>query len=244
MAGVVVGTVKGLYRYPVKSMAGERLDGGVLGWQGLAGDRRCAFLREDYKGGFPWLSAGRMLSLVLYRPHAEGGAEDATHVATPQGAILELEGEPLRDELSSAFGSPVRLMRLDHGMFDEAPLSVITTATIRTIEAAAGRSLDVRRFRPNILLDVASDRPFPEDAWIGGRLRFGDGADAPMMSVTRHDVRCTMIGLDPDTAASDPGVLKAAVRANETCAGVYGSTLRAGPIAVGDRVHLVADIPS
>jgi uncharacterized protein YcbX len=241
---VVVGRIQGLYRYPVKSMAGERLESGLLGWHGLAGDRRCAFLREDYKGGFPWLSAGRLPALVLYRPHAEGGAEEATHVTTPRGAILELEGEPLRGELSTAFGSPVRLMRLDHGMFDEAPVSVITTATIRTIEAAAGRSLDVRRFRPNILLDVASDAPFPEDAWIGGRLCFGDGADAPAMSVTQRDVRCTMMGLDPDTAASDPGVLKATVRIHETCAGVYGTTLRAGPIAVGDRVYLVSDAPS
>ena len=158
MAAVVVGTVKGLYRYPVKSMAGERLDAGVLGWQGMAGDRRCAFLREDHQGGFPWLSAGRLPSLVLYRPHAASGADsdDATHVTTPSGAVLELDGEPLRDELSRAFGSPVRLMRLDHGMFDEAPLSLITTASIETIAAAAGRDLDVRRFRPNILMEAAS----------------------------------------------------------------------------------------
>ena len=59
------------------------------------------------------------------------------------------------------------------------------------------------------------------------------------MSVSRRDVRCAMVGLDPDTADAAPEILKATVRINETCAGVYGETLRAGPIAVRDRVYLL-----
>jgi MOSC domain-containing protein len=240
---VAVGTVQGVYRYPVKSMAGQSLAAAQLGWHGIEGDRRYAFLREDQKGGLPWLTAGRLPSLVLYRPHAAEprSAGDATHVTTPTGAILELEGEALREELSRAFGASVRLMRLDHGMFDEAPLSLISTASIATIAAGAGRGLDVRRFRPNILMEAASGQPFPEEAWLGGRLRFGDGEDAPVMSVTRRDVRCTMVGLDPDTAVAAPEVLKATVRINETCAGVYGSTLRTGPVAVGAPVYLLGE---
>jgi uncharacterized protein YcbX len=239
---VAVGLVKGLYRYPVKSMGGQELATAQLGWHGIEGDRRYAFLREDQKGGFPWLNASRLPSLLLYRPLGAPGRDgDPTHVTTPGGATLELDGEALREELSGAFGASVRLMRLDHGIFDDAALSLISTATIETIAAAAGRGLDIRRFRPNILVEAATDGPFPEEAWTGMRLRFGDGADAPVMSVTRRDVRCTMVGLDPDTAVSAPEVLKATVRINETCAGVYGSTLRTGPVAVGASVYLLGD---
>jgi len=107
-----VGTVTDLFRYPVKSMGGERLARAGLGWHGIDGDRRFAILREDQKGGFPWLTAGRLPSLILYQPHAAGGeAGEPTHVTTPTGATLELDGEPLRAELSAAWGSSVRLMR-------------------------------------------------------------------------------------------------------------------------------------
>jgi uncharacterized protein YcbX len=240
---VAVGVVKGLYRYPVKSMGGQDLATAQLGWHGIEGDRRYAFLREDQKGGFPWLSASQLPSLLLYRPVGDPspGASGPTHVTTPTGATLELDGEALRDELSGAFGARLRLMRLDRGIFYDAALSLISTATIESIAAAAGRGLDIRRFRPNILVEAAAGAPFPEEAWLGGRLRFGDGADAPVMGPTRRDVRCAMVGLDPDTAVAAPEVLKATVRINETCAGVYGSTLRTGLVAVGAPVYLLGD---
>ena len=65
----LVGRVMKLYRYPVKSMAGERLEEARLGWHGLAGDRRCAFLRLDSRSGLPWLSARDFPGLLCYRAH-------------------------------------------------------------------------------------------------------------------------------------------------------------------------------
>lgn len=235
-----IGVVKALYRYPVKSMAGERLASALLGWHGIEGDRRFAFIREGQTGGFPWLTATKLESLITYQPYTM--ADDAaspTHVRTPAGEELDLGGEALRRELSAAYGAEVRLMQLNQGMFDEAPLSLISTATVEAIGESAGRALDVRRFRPNILVETARDAPFPEDEWVGKLVAFGERVPVPAMSVTTRDVRCAMVNLDPETARPAPEVLKAAVRANQTCAGVYGSTFRSGTVSVGDRVYLI-----
>lgn len=237
-----IGLVKAIYRYPVKSMAGEQLTSASLGWHGIEGDRRFAFRRVEQTGGFPWLTAGRLPALLRYQPSraATGTAETLpTHVRTPAGEDLELHGEALRNELSAAHGAAVQLMQLDHGMFDEAALSLISTATIRTIEKLAGCATDIRRFRPNIVVETTADAPFPEDAWIGKIIAFGQQSDAPAMSVAMRDVRCGMINLDPETGAVAPQILKAVVSSNQNCAGVYGSTFRNGTITVGDRVFLI-----
>ena len=235
-----VGIVKAIYRYPVKSMAGESLAAAQLGWHGIEGDRRFAFRRVQETGGFPWLTAGRLPALIRYQPYSVVTGNGApTHVRTPSGAELELSGAALRQELTTAFGAEVELMQLNHGMFDEAPLSLITTATLETIAARAECAIDVRRFRPNILLETSGDALFPEDAWIGKLIVFGEQPEAPAMSVAQRDVRCAMINLDPATGSVTPQILKATVQTNQNCAGVYGAPFRCGEVAVGSRVFLL-----
>jgi uncharacterized protein YcbX len=236
-----VGIVKAIYRYPVKSMAGERLATAALGWHGIEGDRRFAFRRVQETGGFPWLTAGRLPALIRYQPYSAvaGNGAVPTHVRTPSGAELELSGAALQQELSAVFGAEVQLMQLNHGMFDEAPLSLISTATLGTLAARAECAVDARRFRPNILIETITDAPFPEDAWLGKLVVFGEQSEAPAMSVAQRDVRCTMINLDPETGTVTPQVLKATVKTNQNCAGVYGATFRCGELAVGSRVFLL-----
>ena len=55
-----VGQVEAIFRYPVKSMAGERLEAATLGWHGVDGDRRLALRRIDDRSGFPWLTASKL----------------------------------------------------------------------------------------------------------------------------------------------------------------------------------------
>ncbi|MEP6851037.1 MAG: MOSC domain-containing protein [Acidobacteriota bacterium] len=236
-----VGTIKGIYRYPVKSMQGESLQSAALGWHGIPGDRRFAFRRLDDAGGFPWLYAGRFPGLLRYKPLTRevDGEPVATHVVTPSGAALELDSEELRQELSAAFKGDVSVFRLKHGMFDEAMLSLINLATIDEIGRRSGNDLDPRRFRPNILVEATSSEPFQEDAWIGKAIAFGRGSDTPAMTSMLRDERCSMINFDPETAASSPEILKAAVKANTNCAGLYGATLRTGTISVGDVVSVI-----
>jgi uncharacterized protein YcbX len=237
-----VGRVVEIYRYPVKSMAGARLTQVLLGWHGLDGDRRFAFRRRTERGGFPWLTASRLPELILYRPcDGEGAAAGAvpTHVRTPDGRVLDLRGQELADELGRRFEGGVELLQLGAGIFDEAPVSVIARGTIGVLEAESGRPLDVRRFRPNVVIETEDDRAFEEDGWVGRSLRFGAAAEAAAVAVTQRDQRCVMINLDPDTAASDAGVQKTAVRLNDNHAGVYGTVLSPGTISVGQEVFLI-----
>jgi uncharacterized protein YcbX len=237
-----LGRVCELVRYPVKSMAGTSTQSALLGWHGLAGDRRFAFRRLGDDSGFPWLSASRVPELILYHPvgcDERTGEPLPTHVRTPAGTQVELRSAELQSEVAARFGGGVELMQLKHGIFDDAPVSVISLATIAGIGREAERDLDRRRFRANIVLETHRPEPFLEDGWVGGTLVFGDSEPRPAVSVTARDVRCAMINLDPDTATQDKGVLKTVVRLNQNNAGVYGSVLRTGTIRVGDSVRLV-----
>jgi uncharacterized protein YcbX len=237
-----IGHVEAIFRYPVKSMAGERLEIAKLGWHGLDGDRRLAFRRHDDRSGFPWLTASKLPDLLLFAPQRdEHGAGDLpTHIRTPDGEDMPVFGENLATEVGRRYGAPVQMMQLNHGIFDEASISVIAFETVREIGRRAGLSPDVRRFRPNVVVRLLRSVPFQEDEWLGGVLSFGEGDDAPTIAVTMRDVRCSMVNLDPDSACSEPEVLKAVVRANQNNAGVYGTVTRIGRLSVGQPVLLRA----
>ena len=121
----------------------------------------------------------------------------------------------LQSEVAERFGSSVELMKLKHGIFDDASVSVISLATIAGIGREAGVDLDRRRFRANIVLETRDREPFLEDGWVGGTLVFGDSEPRPAVSVTARDVRCMMINLDPDTGTQDARVLKTVVAAEQ-----------------------------
>ncbi len=236
-----IGQVEAVFRYPIKSMAGEPLDAANLGWHGLNGDRRLAFRRIEDRSGFPWLTAGKLPDLLLYSPHRRGDAAEEnlpTHIRAPDGDELPVFSEELAAEVGRRHGSPVQMMHMRHGIFDDASISVIATDTIQEIAGLAGQTPDARRFRPNILVRLLKSGPFQEDAWVGSTLSFGDGGAAPSITVTMRDVRCGMLNLDPDTATSTPEVLKAVVRVNQNNAGIYGTVTRIGKLAVGQPVFL------
>jgi len=132
------------------------------------------------------------------------------------------------------------MMQVRHGIFDEASISVIASDTVRENGRLAGRSLDVRRFRPNVVVRLPRSVPFQEDEWLGGVLSFGEADDAPAITVTMRDVRCSMVNLDPDSASPAPEVMKAVVRAHQNTAGIYGAVTRIGQLAVGQTILLRA----
>ena len=239
-----LGHVCELVRYPVKSMAGTVTESAFLGWHGLDGDRRFAFRRSGDESGSPWLTASRVAELLLYHPvglDESTGEPLPTHVRTPAGTHVELRSVELQNEVAQRFGSSLELMKLKHGIFDEASVSVISLATIAGIGGEAGMNLDRRRFRANIVIETHPRETFLEDGWVGGTLVFGNSEPRPAVSVTARDVRCVMINLDPDTATPDKRVLKTVVRLNKNNAGVYGTVVQTGTIRVGDPVGLVFD---
>ena len=239
-----IGHVEAIFRYPVKSMGGERLDVANLGWHGLDGDRRLALRRIDDRSGFPWLSASKLPDLLLFAPHRRedpARGDIPTHIRTPDGDELPVFGEDLALEVGRRYGAPVQMMQLKHGIFDEASISVIATDTVREIGRLAGRRPDVRRFRPNVVVRSLRSVPFEEDEWVGGVLSFGSGDDAPAITVTMRDIRCSMVNFDPDSADPAPEVLKAVVRVHQNTAGIYGAVTRIGRLAIGQTVMLNAD---
>ena len=238
-AATQIGHVEALFRYPVKSMAGEQLNSAQLGWHGIDGDRRLAFRRIDDRSGFPWLNATKLPELLLFTPRrGDNGAHDnlPTHIRTPEGKEMPVFGEDLALEVERRCGIPVQMMQLRQGAFDEASISVISFDTVAEIGRLAGQTPDVRRFRPNIAVRLQRLGPFQEENWLGGVLSFGEGDDAPAITVTMRDARCSMINLDPDSARPAPEMLKAVVRANENNAGIYGVVTRVGRLAVGQPV--------
>ena len=132
-------------------------------------------------------------------------------------------------------------MNLRHGIFDESPISVINLSTVHSVARESGRgvhSCDLRRFRPNVVIETDSTEPFEEDTWVGRTLMFGEENNGAAVAVTMKDERCVMVNFDPDTAEKDSAVMKTVVRMNGNYAGVYGTVLRAGELRVGQVVTL------
>ena len=230
--GREVGRVVGLWRYPVKSMRGEALEAVDVGWHGLAGDRRWAFIRAGMeRSGFPWLTIRERPEMSHYHPRfTEPGRPDgsATLVRTPGGDEYDVVDPALAAEL----GDGVRVIKESRGVFDTMPLSLITTRAVAGIGAMAGAELDIRRFRPNLLVEAAGDVDFPEDTWVGAVLRIG----GLRMRVDKRDGRCVMVNVDPVTLERNPAVLRTIARERDACLGVYGTTVERGRVAVGDPV--------
>jgi hypothetical protein len=227
-----IGTVTAMYRYPVKSMAGESLDEASVGWHGIDGDRRYAFLRDDDTSHFPWLTANHLKTLLKHIPERDG---DRFWVRTPNGARYEIFDRALAAEIGAAFGKPVRMVRYGSGIFDEAPISLLSRQSLASLADEAGTApLDPRRFRPNLLVD-ADGGGYPEDLWVGRALIIG----AARIRIALRDVRCAMVNMDPDTLTKSSAVLKTIGAQRDTCLGVYAHVEQPGLVRIGDRIALV-----
>ena len=231
-----------VWRYPVKSMRGEALAAAEIGWHGVEGDRRAAFVRSANRSRFPWFTGRELPDLLLHEARYVDPAaprSSAIRVRAPDGEELALESEALRGRLAAAAGEDVRLLTLGRGAFDSMPISVMTAGTAASLSDALGRACDRRRFRANLVLDALSVAPHGERDWLGASLLVGEGEGALRLRVDRRIERCVMITLDPDSAERAPGLLRAVAERAETCIGVYATTERPGEVRPGDPVALV-----
>jgi uncharacterized protein len=162
-----VGIVSGLWRYPVKSMAGEALASTDISWAGLAGDRRWAFVRPDSQdSGFPWHTIREFPEMSNYVALlSEPARPDRSRVLVraPAGGLYDVTDPPLAAEL----GMGVRVMRLDGGAFDAMPVSVISDSTVSALCTLAHVASYELRFRPHVVVTLDSGAPFEEDDWVG-----------------------------------------------------------------------------
>ena len=212
-------SVEQLWRYPVKTLAGERLETAELTPNGIPGDR-IVHIRGP-EGVRTSRRQHRLLGLhgtldPAGRPLIDGHAWDS-----PEALALVQE----------AAGSDAGLAAFDGlARFDVLPLLVATDGAV----AEFGR--DVRRLRPNIV--IAGVEGLAERQWAGGELHIGD-------AVIRLDslrARCPMTTVDPDTLERDPEVLKDIGRRFRGRIALNADVIRPGVIHVGDAVQLVLHV--
>ncbi len=231
----VVARIAEVWRYPVKSMAGERLDVAELSWQGIAGDRRWAFVRPGrLHTGFPWLTIRQQPSLHHYRPalvEPDRPDRSAVRVQDPEGHVYAVDDPALAAQL----GEGVWALKHDRGTFDASPVSMLTRQSLAALGGRAGTDVDARRFRPNLVLDASGSEDFPESGWLGRLLRIGTA----VVRVDQPIERCALVNVDPDSLVRNANVLRTIAQQRELDFGAYGSPVTPGVLRPGDPVVLV-----
>lgn len=271
---IKVGTLRSIYRYPVKSMQGEAVEEAFLSARGLLGDR--AYALVDCEGGHV-VSAkhprkwGRVLqcqAAYVEAPQVDG-PPPLVRITLPDGGTV-LSSDPAVDEaLSDLLGrrvtltaqvppsptreanrAPVELLATQEEIrqeplaraappgtfFDFAPLHVLTTTTLARLGSLYPEGqFDVRRFRPNLVIDPAEQAAhFPENDWLGRELSVGEGARLRLFDPTPRCVITTLpqAGLPPDigilrTIAQHNAAISVTAAPGATLpavAGVYAAT--------------------
>jgi uncharacterized protein len=172
----------------------------------------------------------QILSNVVRREVKLESAFPEMRTATAEEYWPDIEGLDFRDTVTD-FGLP------EGTFFDCAVVHLLTTATIDRLRLLypEGR-FEVRRFRPNIVVETASgDRDFVENAWIGHLLAIGD---AVRLSITGPCPRCVMTTLPQGDLPRDTGILRTAAQHNRASVGVYASVVQGGKVRRGDPVTL------
>jgi uncharacterized protein YcbX len=228
--------VRDLWRYPVKSMRGERVKRLKLDRRGMIGDRLYAVRDEAGKFGSGKTTRRfrRIDGLLQFRAVYDDGVPLLTF---PDGTAIRGDDPAIHVALSAQLAMPVTLSReAEISHFDAGPLHLLTTASLRTLGGVLGApALDGRRFRPNILIETEAGG-FPEDTWQGQDMAVGPDV---RLRVAGRTERCVMVGLAQDELPSDPRILKAVARVNAVCLGVYAEVLTPGTIRIGDSIRLL-----
>lgn len=121
---------------------------------------------------------------------------------------------------------------------DLSPVHVLSTASLRSLSADA-TPYDVRRFRPNVLVDVESPDPFPESAWVGGEVHLG----TVVLSVTNPTIRC-VVGTRPQPGLEkDLSVTRQLAEKTNRFLGIYCDVATAGTVRIGDEATVYLPTP-
>jgi len=207
-----------IWRYPVKSLAGEQIDVADIHADGIAGDRRVLVYNEQTRRLITSRTHPKLLGLK----------------ATLDGSDIPLiNGHPWNDPESeqaviSAAGPDARLIEWD-GLerFDVLPLLVATDGAIKEF------GYDHRRLRPNIV--IGGVEGLSEREWPGRRMRIGEA----VIEFAQLRGRCVMTTYDPDTLKQDATVLLHIVKKFDGTFALDTAVLQGGRISVGDEVEFV-----
>ena len=168
--------------------------------------------------------------------HYRRGAPDNEDFEQELRAVFgRLPDEPLPD--LAGFEELLEFESPPGTYFDAFPISIISQQSLNTMNQLEGESrFDVRRFRPNLLVDVSgSDHPFPEQAWVGKTLAIG----SVTLRIDTTCPRCAMTTHGFDDLPQDPQIMRKLVANSEGNLGIYASVVKVGKVATGDPVSVM-----
>jgi len=275
-------TISSLWRYPVKSMAGEELDAVDVDARGLTGDRAYALV-DAAKGKVGSAKSVRKFGELLkwqarfVTPPEGVDRVPAVRLTKPDGTVFESDGPDFAAHLTAAFGPAVSFFSTAPGglmlefaagtlggkhietteipvadaappgtLFDYASIHIVTTSTLRRLEAAYPEGqFAIQRFRPNLVVDCGDESGFVENAWAGRMLAIGPEL---LLRVSIPCPRCVMTTLPRVDLPLDPGILRTVAQLNKMdlgdlgnlpCVGVYADVVTPGRIGRHDTVRVV-----
>jgi uncharacterized protein YcbX len=232
----IVGFVVEIWRYPVKSLGGERVESVGCSLRGIVHDRRWALKGAD--GALGSAKSTRRFRRMpgLLELSSRVGKDGVALIRFTDGSELSATDPGVAARLSATVGEPVVLVEeagVSH--FDDAPLHLVCTETLRQLGAEASPISqwgEPRRFRPNLVLDWNAGAD-AEGSLVGRRLRIGTA----LVEVKKRTARCAMVTLAQDELPFTPHLLSHLSETRQSLVGVYARILTPGTIAVGDRVR-------
>jgi uncharacterized protein YcbX len=233
-----VGRVAAVWRYPVKSMLGESLSALDVNQRGVMADREFAIRDPDGKfgSGKNTRRFRRIDRLFAFRARLEG---ETPVIRFPDGTTMSGADPAVHEVLSAALGKQVTLAReaaISH--FDQGPVHLVTSTSLEWLRSRLPDSaIDLRRFRPNIVIDAFGPTGPVEQSWIGSSLVFGARV---RLRIRERTERCVMVTNQQEELPSEPEILRDLAQVNDTCFGVYAEVLDPGEIRLADEVTIVA----
>lgn len=236
----VSGRVLSLHRYPVKSFAGEPVDALRVERRGAGGDRTHALI---WAGRDRRLTARQAPRMLAWRARYDVAGEQLDPASpplplltSPAGAAHEWDDPELPGVLGRDIGWPVELRRDLAGQQDLGNSLLVTfAASLDAVTGALGLPAgDVRRFRPNIHVELGAGA-FAEEDWEGRRLRIGETT----LELLHPCERCVIPTRDPDTQEKDSRVLMWLLRERRELFGINARASEPGTVRAGDAVELL-----
>jgi uncharacterized protein YcbX len=230
-----VGIVKNIRRYPVKSILGETLSSISIDERGLIGDRLWAIQNRSGKFGSGKTTRRFQQMDGLFRMKAR--YEGTTPIVTmPDGTDFRGDEDAVNEALTELLGIQVTLTKEESiSHFDEGPISMITTSSLRRLSEELGELVDPRRFRANFLIDTEPMRCQEKD-WVNRRIKVGPQVILKVFSPLE---RCVMVNHSQEELKQDNRVLRNLVTNHEAMFGVWAKVEVSGEVNDGDKVFLV-----
>jgi len=239
----LIGTVKELFHYPLKSMQGHKLPFLTVLSEGVLGDRAFALIDLDRQKP---LDARKEASLLAYEAAFTNKEQSVVTITGPNEFLVNSDEGDASERLSKLFRRNLQLRRTESpssGFADEAAVHLVTTSTLNELSRLHTEGVfDPLRFRPNVVIETEPELSgFVESAWLGSYLRIGQEV---VLRIDAHCERCVMTTLPQRDLAHDPVVLKTAAAHNENHVGIYASVVSTGSINLGDEVFLESEKPA